>query len=279
MTPLKLLPRSVSKVWGRRDLGLGFGEDAVPGEEPVGEIWFETPNRDAKELLIKYLFTSQKLSVQVHPDDVAARAAGHDRGKDECWLILAADAGATIGLGLRTPISAEALRAAARDGSIEAMLEWRKVKAGDIYYLPAGTIHAIGAGIALIEVQQNVDLTYRLYDYGRPRELHLNEAIGVARRETWQAPAAARNIAGGRRVLAEGGKFVVELWTNSRAGRLVPKQPIWLIPISGHGQVGADTLGPGEVWIAEDVMALEYKGYLLIAYSGDKVADGLWNPG
>src|SRR3546814_2738640 len=92
------------------------------------------------------------------------------RGKDEAWLILAAEPDSTIALGTKRPVGREELRDAALDGSIEDLLDWKPVKAGDFYYSPAGTVHAIGAGITLIEVQQNVDLTYRLYDYGRPRD-------------------------------------------------------------------------------------------------------------
>jgi mannose-6-phosphate isomerase len=131
--------------------------------------------------LVKYIFTSEKLSVQVHPNDDEARERGLQRGKNECWYILDAEEGASLGLGLRSSVSADDLRAAARDGSIEQLMDWRPVKAGEFYYVPAGTIHAIGAGITLLEVQQNSDVTYRLYDYGRPRELHLEDGVAVAK--------------------------------------------------------------------------------------------------
>ena len=115
---------------------------------------------------MKLLFTSERLSVQVHPDD------GEDgpRGKTEMWHILEAEPGAAIALGFREPITRERLREATRTGEIERLLNWMPVKAGETYFTPAHTVHAIGAGIVLCEIQQNSDVTYRLWDYGRPRE-------------------------------------------------------------------------------------------------------------
>src|SRR5205823_13170573 len=108
-----------------------------------------------------------------------ARARGLPRGKSECWYILEAEPGAVLGLGLTREAAADELRAAALDGSIEELISWRPVRAGDFISVPPGTIHAIGAGISLLEIQQNADVTYRLYDYGRPRELHLDDGIAV----------------------------------------------------------------------------------------------------
>lgn len=147
----------------------------------IGEIWFAHPDGDAAPLMVKFLFTSESLSIQVHPDEDAARAAGLPRGKDECWLVLAADAGAELGVGLAVDADRSALRAAALDGSIVDLIDWRATETNDFVYNPAGTIHAIGAGLTIVEVQQNVDRTYRLYDYGRPRELHLDAGLAVAR--------------------------------------------------------------------------------------------------
>ena len=151
MTATMLRPRPVEKIWGRRDLPAWLGAFPQRGA-PIGEVWFEDPSGRERALLIKYLFTSEKLSVQVHPDDRLARRQGHSRGKDEAWWVLSADEGATIGLGLTRPIGKQELRAAACDGSIAALLDWRPVAAGDCLYSPAGTVHAIGAGLALIEI-------------------------------------------------------------------------------------------------------------------------------
>ena len=182
---MKLLTRNcVEKVWGRHDLPAGFG---APVGQQTGEIWFQgddlPPALDA--LLVKYLFTSEKLSVQVHPTDEQARALGLSGGKSECWFVTDAEEGATLGIGLHAAMSAGELRAAALDGSIEQALVWHKAEAGQCWYIPAGTIHAIGPGVTLVEVQQANDITYRLYDYGRPRELHLDAAVAVARAEPY----------------------------------------------------------------------------------------------
>src|SRR3546814_1741344 len=119
--------RIVEKPWGRIDVPVAFGD--LAGRR-IGEIWFEDPAGDDAPLLVKFLFTSERLSIQVHPDDEAARQAGFPRGKDECWLILAADAGAELGIGLRQSSDADTLRRAALDGSIEAMLDWRPAQIG-----------------------------------------------------------------------------------------------------------------------------------------------------
>lgn len=226
MAAHRLRARPVERVWGRRALPAGF--PPPPGDEPIGEIWFEPP--DEAELLVKYLFTSERLSIQVHPDDTAARAGGYPRGKDEAWYVIDAEPGAAIGLGLTRAVSRDELRRAALDGSIESLLDWRPVAKGDLLYSPAGTIHAIGGGIALIEVQQNVDLTYRLYDYGRPRELHLDEGLAVARPGPWSPPAEPR--------------FTVERLTAPVGlgdGALV-------VPLRPGGAIDGEPLAAGGVW-------------------------------
>ena len=177
---VKLQSHVVEKPWGRTDLPPTFENTST---EPVGEVWFDAPAGQDLPLLVKYIFTSEKLSVQVHPNDEQAHARGLARGKNECWYILDAQEGSSLGLGLHSAVSADELRNAAVDGSIEHLMDWKPVAAGDFFYVPAGTIHAIGAGITLLEVQQNSDVTYRLYDYGRPRELHLDDGIAVAKPE------------------------------------------------------------------------------------------------
>ena len=184
---------------------------------PIGEIWFQTPDAGTPDLLIKYLFPGERLSVQDHPTDEAARKAGYPRGKDECWVILAAEPGATIALGTKEPTNKEALRKGAEDGSIVDMLDWKPVKAGDFLYSPAGTIHAIGGGITLVEVQQNVDLTYRLYDYGSDRELHLDEGLAIADPNPFTPKPIVGEVGEGRTILCEGPKFVLERWAGAIA--------------------------------------------------------------
>lgn len=174
--PLKLDTKIVEKPWGRRDIDPRFG---VEGDGQVGEIWFEPPPGRDLDVMAKYLFTSERLSIQVHPDDATAQVRGYPRGKDECWIILDVADEAELGIGTVREASGEDVVAAARDGSIVDLVDWRKPKVGDFIYNPAGTIHALGPGLTVLEIQQAVDLTYRLFDYGRPRELHLEESRDV----------------------------------------------------------------------------------------------------
>jgi mannose-6-phosphate isomerase len=264
----KLTTVRIEKPWGRHTLWPGFS-DVAAGGEPIGEIWYETDQTvDVPELLIKYLFTSERLSIQVHPDDITARVSGYERGKDEAWIILAAEPQATIALGLREATSREALRAAALDGSIETLMDWRPVKAGDVIYSPAGTVHAIGAGITLVEVQQNIDLTYRLYDYGRPRELHLDEGIAVSYPMPFIDPPAPPKAESGRTILCEGGKFIIER-LNSSTIRTLPN-PSWLIPIIGSGKIDGAAITAGECWMADGpiAIAIDAGSEVLLAYTG-----------
>src|SRR3546814_18329804 len=123
--------RTVEKPWGRTDVPAAFGD--LAGRR-IGEIWFEDPAGDAAPLLVKFLFTSERLSIQVHPGDEAAQRAGYARGKEECWLILSADPNAELGVGLREKSDAATLRRAALEGSIEAVLDWRRAAAGGLVY-------------------------------------------------------------------------------------------------------------------------------------------------
>ena len=148
---------------------------AFIGAEPYARYGLELP------LLVKFLDAAEWLSVQVHPDDAYAheveRASGF-HGKTEAWCILSGSGELVV--GVNRAVERAEVRAAALDGSIDAMLAHVRVEPGDLVYLPAGTIHALGPGLVLYEVQQRSDLTYRLYDYGRPRDLHLDRALDVA---------------------------------------------------------------------------------------------------
>lgn len=272
MPAVRLERRLVPKVWGRRDLPACFGP-LPAGGEPVGEAWFPDASGAEADLLVKYLFTSEKLSVQVHPDAAAARAAGHERGKDEAWVVVAADPGATIGLGLVAPVSKEELRAAARDGGVERMLDWRPAKAGDILYSRAGTIHALGPGLVVVEIQQNLDLTYRLYDYGRRRDLHVEEGVAVADPNPYRWSYAPETVREGREILVAGSSFMLERWRSGDA--LIGADcdaPIWIIPLADGAMLDGDPLDAGSVWIARGPTRLKLAAgaELLLAYAGAK---------
>jgi mannose-6-phosphate isomerase len=173
---LKLNKKIVEKPWGKLGTPSHFGADA---ERRVGEIWFEPPRPRNLDVLAKYLFTTERLSIQVHPNNETARSRGYANGKDECWIILSAEEDAELGIGTVRDIESDEIIAAAQDGSIVDLIQWRTPQAGDFIYNPAGTIHALGGGVTVLEIQQAVDITYRLYDYGRPRELHLEECRDV----------------------------------------------------------------------------------------------------
>ncbi|AJA07726.1 phosphomannose isomerase-like protein [Sphingopyxis fribergensis] len=260
----------VEKPWGRHQLWGPF-RNAPTGSEPVGEIWFQAPGDSTPDLLIKYLFTSEKLSVQVHPDDEQAHARGLPRGKDECWLILDAEPGSVIALGTKAPVDPAVLRDAALDGSIEQLLDWKPVKAGDFFYVPSGTVHAIGAGLTLIEVQQNSETTYRLYDYGRPRELHLEDGIAVSDPQPYAAYPSPGRIADDRTILVDGPKFVLErLAGGARTIALPGGVTAWLIPVSGKGAVDGVAFAAGECVALRGSVRIDAdaEADLLLAYPG-----------
>jgi mannose-6-phosphate isomerase len=282
VTAIRLTTKRVEKPWGRHTLWPGF-DDAAPGGEAVGEVWFEVPGEKdgtdgGPELLIKYLFTSDRLSVQVHPDDKDAQARGYPRGKDEAWVVLDAEPHASIAIGTLSVMTKDELRQAALDGSIQERLDWKAVKKDDSYYTPAGTVHAIGPGLTLIEVQQNVDLTYRLYDYGSARELHLDDGVAVSNPVPYVAPYKAHEIEPGRAILADGPAFVLERWTSAGAGKLAGDgRKMWLVPITGAGTIDGQTWQAGEAWLAEGTsdLTLDEGADLLVAYPKSGVIEGL----
>ena len=241
-----LATKRVQKPWGRDHLYPGF-PDPSEAEGKVGEVWFQPAEPDEAEMLIKYLFTSEKLSVQDHPSDDEAHARGLPRGKDECWTILTAEPGAVIAVGPKQPMTKDELRAAALNKTLEDKLDWRPVKVGDFLYCPSGTIHAIGGGITCIEVQQNSDTTYRLYDYGSDRELHLDDGVAVAHLQPYTPITGPGQVAPDRRIMVEGPKFVLERWPGGRHAVDLPDGvTAWLVPITGDGVVAGVAFKAGE---------------------------------
>lgn len=239
---MKLSKHMVEKPWGRMDIEARFG---VPAGRKIGEIWFEGPGGADLPLLVKWLFTSEKLSIQVHPSDDEASARGLDSGKEECWYIVSAQPGAVLGIGTKEPLTPEQLRTASLDGSIEELMDWKPVKAGDYFYIPAGTVHAIGAGISLVEVQQYADITYRLYDYGRPRELHLEDGVAVSKSVPYSD--ARSGFASGTVQLVDGPHFRLWLVEDAVALAGLPADDLrWVVPLRGEVRSGNDSAGIGE---------------------------------
>lgn len=245
---MKLDVQYIEKPWGRTQLPPIF---AAASGRRIGELWFGAS--ESLPLLAKYLFTAEKLSVQVHPDDEQARRRGLARGKAECWYVLDAEPGATIGIGLRRPLTREELRQAALDGSIIEAMDWRPAKAGDFLYVPAGTIHAIGGGLSLLEFQQNSNATYRLYDYGRPRELHLDEAVAVATAAPYPEELSRHIDDGEELVLVDGPHFT---FVHARSDRLQDRRR-WVLPVEGEIRCKGETAQAGECLLLEPGDELE----------------------
>lgn len=263
MTAIKLATKYVEKPWGRTHIPAIFPN---PEERRIGEIWFDGPQGERPPLLVKYIFTSEKLSIQVHPNDAQGRARGLPGGKEECWYILDAEPGATLGIGLKRALTDEELRAAALDGSIEDLMDWKPVQPGDFFFIPAGTVHAIGAGITLVEAQQNVDVTYRLYDYGRPRELHLDDGVAVSKAAPY--PFAPRTVPlGSNAELMTGRPFALEMKSLHAGDMLSLPEHAWFIPLSGSGQIDGRDWQGSECWLTQDRTDVEVneKADVLIA--------------
>lgn len=254
MRARQLPTRMVAKVWGRDHLPAPF---AAPAGERIGEIWFEPPP-ELPQVLVKYLFTSEKLSVQVHPSD--AQALAGEAGKEECWLVLDAEPDARLAIGFVRAVTAEEIAAAAQDGTIEDLLAWHPARAGDLFYLPAGTVHAIGPGLSLVEVQQNSDTTFRLYDYGRPRELHLERGLAVAKGEPYGA-GYKRSVADGA-VLVDGPLFRFERVEGApdAATRAAYAGAVLALPLAGAviSADGAARAGAGECLVAKGLDTLDF---------------------
>jgi mannose-6-phosphate isomerase len=241
------------KPWGVADLHPWSGIDG--SGDAVGELWFRRPDKSAPDpaLLLKLLFTSEPLSVQVHPDDAFARSIGLPNGKTEAWYILAATADARVAVGLKRHLTTEELRAAIGDGSIAALAQWRSVAKDDIIFVPAGTIHAIGAGIVLAEIQQHSDATFRLFDYGRQRQLHEDSAVAVSDAGPAQTQAGLRRLTDARTVLTANPHFVLEridLPANT-SWQLNAERETWILVIDGRATIGSIRASVGDAVFAE----------------------------
>jgi mannose-6-phosphate isomerase len=237
LAPFRIDPWLSPRPWGFRDLRPWY--DLVAENDPIGEIWLTggdclvatgphagkkltalfaeeyqallgagAPSADSP-LLIKVIFAREKLSVQVHPDDKMARKYGEPRGKTECWYALAAEPGAQVALGLKPGVTLAEVREEIHNGTLEASLKMLPVQAGDLIFVDAGTVHAIWPGSILLETQQYSDLTYRMYDYGRARELHIEKSLEATRLTTRAGKVPPLELPG-RTILIDREYFRVE---------------------------------------------------------------------
>ena len=244
----------VPKPWGVADLRPWSRTDTGRGRL-VGEVHYERPGGAASEpsLLLKLLFTAQPLSIQVHPNDAYAQTMGLSRGKTEAWYILSAAPGAKIALGLREQLAPRQLREAVADGSIVRHVAWRTVASGDVVAVPAGTVHAIGAGLVIAEIQQRSDVTFRMFDFGRKRDLHIEEALAVADARPAEAGPKPKRRTDERTLLVSNPHFVFERIELARGSTfsLAAEQETWLLVVSGGGRAGKLDLVVGDAVFAQ----------------------------
>ena len=240
--------RAMHKPWGVSDLQPWSDIDGTG--EAVGELWFERADKAAPTpaLLLKLLFTSEPLSIQVHPDDTFVRAMGLPNGKSEAWYIISAKPGAEIGIGLKRRVTPQELRASITNGSIVELVQWRPVAKGDVIFIPAGTIHAVGAGIVLAEIQQRSDTTFRLFDYDRARELHIDNGVAVANAWPLRSQADPTRLTDERTVLVASRHFVLERVDLQEASSwaLVAEPETWLLVLDGHAAIGLARVSIGQ---------------------------------
>jgi len=229
-SPFRLAPFFSPRIWGTKDWSRWY--DGKVFAEPVGESWLtgedcvvetgpwaggrfadvvkahaaEILGEDAEvefPLLLKLLAPKEKLSLQVHPDDAFARQMGYPRGKTECWYVLDAEPEAAVALGFTEGTGPKEIREAVSNHTLEERMRWLPVTSGDMIFVDAGTVHAIGGGLTILETQQTSDITYRLYDYGRPRELHVDDALRVMKAQTRAGKVAPVQVDGFTRLIQE----------------------------------------------------------------------------
>jgi len=185
------------------------------GRELVGDA---APDAHRFPLLTKFLFPHEKLSVQVHPDDEAARRVGQPWGKTECWYVAHAKPGAQVALGLKPGVTRAEFEQAIQRQQAEGLLNWINVYPGEMIYVAGGTVHTLGPGSVMVETQQQSDTTYRLYDYGRPRALHLKEGLAAVKEKVDSGkvvrpgPKPVGNTKNMRAPLVAAPNFVVEMF-------------------------------------------------------------------
>jgi mannose-6-phosphate isomerase len=245
--------RDLPKPWGVVDRRPWSNASHDGGA--IGEIWYERPDNAAADpsLLLKLLFTSQPLSIQVHPSDAFAHSMGLPSGKTEAWYVLSAAPEAKVALGLKRRLTPQQLREAVENGSISDLVAWRAVSADDVIFVPAGTIHAIGAGLVIAELQQRSDATFRLFDHGRQRALHIESAIAVANAGPAELRVQPDRLTAERTLLVSSPHFVferIDLAPDS-AWSLEAERETWLLVLSGGAIAGSFDLATGDAIFAQ----------------------------
>jgi len=275
LSPFRLSPFFRTRPWGFQDLRPWY--DYQTDGEPIGEVWLTgemcTADTGALRgmslaeitrlhrtfllgpglagrsfpLLIKLLFPKAKLSVQVHPDDTLAQSYGEPRGKTECWYALDAHPGAAVALGVRPGVSRDQVSCAVKDHTLESLLNMVPVNRGDMIFVEAGTVHAMGPGVVILETQQTSDLTYRLYDYGSPRELHLEKGFAAMHLQTRAGKVAPRPV-DSHSVLIDERYFRMERWpirAGSAPGLTTPVLKVQMLFVQeGRMRVGGRNFEP-----------------------------------
>jgi mannose-6-phosphate isomerase len=283
--PLLMQPGFDPRPWGTQDLSPIYPNHKF--ETKIGEAWLSGDDckvangplsgktlaqlseqyqrelvgdaaRDPRRfpLLLKFLFPHEKLSVQVHPDDEQALRVGQPWGKTECWYVAHAKPGAQIALGLRPGATAAQLEEAIHQQRAEEVLNWINVYAGDMIYVAGGTVHTLGPGSVIVETQQQSDTTYRLYDYGRPRELHLKDGMAAVKEKVKSGKVvrpAPNQIPGSRNrhsPLVAAPYFVVEMFEAKDSFRLPTRDEAGknsvqiLVAVEGCGVIEAPGTDP-----------------------------------
>jgi mannose-6-phosphate isomerase len=275
---------ALPKPWGVTDLRPWNSAPHDGG--PIGEIWYERSDKGAVDpsLQLKLLFTSQPLSIQVHPDDAFALTMGLPNGKTEAWYVLHAEPGAKVAVGLTRLLTTQQLGEAIDSGTISDLVRWQTVVVDDVIFVPAGTIHAIGAGLIIAEIQQRSDLTFRLFDYGRQRELHVERAMAVANAGPAVARAVPRRLTESRTVLEANPYFVFERFDlgPDSAWCLDVQLETWFLVTGGGGRAGSIELRVGDAIFLQsdrvDIRPGPVGMVGLAAYPGGCAVPGLLRP-
>lgn len=276
---------ALPKPWGIVDL-LPWSK-ARQEDRPIGEIWFERLDATACNplLLLKLLFTSQPLSIQVHPDDAYAHSIGLPHGKTEAWYVLRADPDSKIALGLKERLTSQQLQEAIDNGSISGLVRWQSVSSGETIFVPAGTIHAIGAGMVIAEIQQRSDATFRIFDFGRQRELHKERAISVAVAGPSGVLVTPSRLTDQRTLLTANEHFVferIDLPPNT-TWCLESERETWFLVIEGAACIESLDAGVGEAFFIQADRVHLHSGSIglagLVAYTGSDTLPNLLRPG